>query len=490
MTDALAEIMQLGYSYPSKGRMVAVYTSCKDKIDKKIFIPEQTENPILCAVEPGLTRDEFYIHTERVAQAVACDIIRKGGALIHGGLCSLHGNGAIMAGHGGIGKSTSSKRLPSPWISYCDDSTLVIPEYTGVFTAHPWPTWSKFYWGGPGGSWPVEEKLPLKAIFFLGQSEEDQLIPVNKAGAKSMLLDTIEHVTRTGNWQGEERNSFILQRLKSSDAIASIIPAYRLKISLNGSFWDLMERVMPEDRPKPCIVSSKHEANSKTFESTINIDFSSKQFIYRGTSMNPTFFEPEILIVEPYGVKTPKKGDIVCYKIDNDSEGIVHRIIKVKGSAITTRGDNNNLPDEYVVNKESIIGKVVAAEKDNQAKPILSGYAGLLNMYYNRIYRFFNKVITTIFYGFYHGLADIGLLRLIKPSSMDFKVVVFQRRYFKSAKLILKGRTVGNFNSRKKAWSVKRPYSLFIDRNKLPHPEGARLEHFYKKSPFKNDNQD
>ena len=50
---------------------------------------------------------------------------------------------------------------------------------------------------GPGGSWKVEECIPLAAIFFLEQSPDDYVKPVDKAHAKAMIIDTVEHVTRS-----------------------------------------------------------------------------------------------------------------------------------------------------------------------------------------------------------------------------------------------------------------------------------------------------
>ena len=51
-----------------------------------------------------------------------------------------------------------------------------------------------------------------------------------------------------------------------------------------------------------------------------------------------------------------KVGDVVTYKINKGF--ITHRIIKIKGNKITTKGDANNIEDK-TIDKKIVIGKVV-----------------------------------------------------------------------------------------------------------------------------------
>ena len=51
-----------------------------------------------------------------------------------------------------------------------------------------------------------------------------------------------------------------------------------------------------------------------------------------------------------------KIGDIVTYKINDYF--VTHRIIKIKGNMVTTKGDANNTEDEKF-DKSSIVGKVI-----------------------------------------------------------------------------------------------------------------------------------
>ena len=443
------------------GRKVLVYVSDKISDTSGIIHPENNHDPIICSVLPAYNQDIFFLQVQKIAQSVVADVIRNGGALIHGGLCSYMGSGAVMAGSGNVGKTTASNRLPAPWVSYSDDATLIIPAGNGGFNAHPWPTWSRFYWGGPGGIWEVKRSIPLTVLFFLRQSKTDYVNPISKDQAKAMLFDTIEHVTRLLKFNDKEKHEYIEICFSNADKIISTVSAYRLGLSLKGEFWRGMEKVMPS--------FEKFEIPTYT-EKHLLQEYNHKKvhFIYRGTSMNPTFYEPEMLTIKPYNGKEPKKGDIICYKVDQKEESIVHRVISVRGSEIKTRGDNNPIADGYKVEKSAVIGRVIASRKGNETRKIFGGFAGVLDMYWRRGYRKINHYISKLLHSSYHLLASTGLIRKLKLKKMVFRVAVFKRYSQKYPKLILNGRTVGTFDFGQMAWKINRPYRLFVDEKKLP----------------------
>ncbi len=459
-TDALARIMKLKKGR-SEGRKLLVYVSEKKGNSPYTILPENKDDPIICSLVPASNPDLFNIQVQRLAQVVVADITGLGGALIHGGLCSFRGIGAVMAGTGGIGKTTASNRLPIPWVSYSDDATLVVPDGDGNYNAHPWPTWSRFYSGGFGGAWEVEKSFPLAAIFFLGQAKTDCLESLEKYLAKAMLIETIEHVSRLIRREDKDKQSYIKKCICSADNIVSSVPVYRLTVSLEGEFWKEMEKVMPKvERFEKPDCTEKH----------LPLDYSYKKmhYIYRGLSMNPTFYEPEMLTIKPYSGKEPKKGDVICYKVDQKGESIVHRVISVRGSEIKTRGDNNAIADSYKVEKSAIIGRVIASRRGKEKRTIYGGFIGVLDMYWSRGYRKANLFISKLLYKSYHYLACSGVFRKLKPKNMIFKVVVFDRYSQKYPKLILNGRTVGTFDFIDLKWKINRPYRLFVNEQKLP----------------------
>ena len=86
---------------------------------------------------------------------------KNGGLLVHGALAEWNGIGVILAGPGGVGKTTASKRLPRPWRSLSDDNTLIVKSPDGTYWAHPWPTWSRYRQGDMSGSWDVQAAVKL-----------------------------------------------------------------------------------------------------------------------------------------------------------------------------------------------------------------------------------------------------------------------------------------------------------------------------------------
>lgn len=74
-------------------------------------------------------------------------------------------------------------------------------------------------------------------------------------------------------------------------------------------------------------------------------------------SMSPTMEKGDIVFVKiGEDSNQLKERDIITYKQDN--EFITHRIIKIDGENIITKGDNNNTQDEAIT-KDAIVGKVV-----------------------------------------------------------------------------------------------------------------------------------
>ena len=198
----------------------------------------------------------------------------SGGGLIHAALGELEGKGFLMAAPGGTGKSTASGRLPSPFISHCDDTTLVLKDKEGNYWAHPYPTWSRFYWGGSGGSWKFDQALPLLSIFYLSQSETDFITPLTPAEKVSCNVAAFEQASRmlarneinkdkinskgpavdpppvrkVKDWFaiGNDPDQHAAREIRhhwfeNAIFISKKLPGNKLNLSLTGNFWNLIE---------------------------------------------------------------------------------------------------------------------------------------------------------------------------------------------------------------------------------------------------------
>lgn len=71
-------------------------------------------------------------------------------------------------------------------------------------------------------------------------------------------------------------------------------------------------------------------------------------------SMEPTLNVKDIIVV--YNTDKIKENDIITYTDDKDF--ITHRIIKIEGDTLTTKGDSNNSTDVRI-SKNKVIGKVI-----------------------------------------------------------------------------------------------------------------------------------
>ena len=205
---------------------------------------------LLVCVLPHLPHaDGLYLHLVELSSLLARDMEMRGGVLLHGALAEYRGMGVILAAPGGTGKTTASGRLPPPWRSLCDDNTLVVRDSEGCYWGHPWPTWSRFLQGEPGGAWQVQDAVPLKGIFFLSQALQDHAEPVGPGHAASLLVECAEQASYTmaGGLSKEDRRSLRLERFDNLCALAGAVPAHVLHISLTGPFWREIEQMLGND---------------------------------------------------------------------------------------------------------------------------------------------------------------------------------------------------------------------------------------------------
>lgn len=172
------------------------------------------------------------------------EAIRSGGLPFHGALVERRGAGVILVGRSGAGKSTCCRRFPSGWQVLGDDLAVIVRD-AGAYRAHPLPTWSAFESGGNGWPCRANRSVPLRAFFFLQHEPEDEAEPL--AGAKTALV--IEKACKEalipfdffslGEVSFPGGNIFA-----NAVSLAAAVPAFRLRVSLDGRFWEKMDDVL------------------------------------------------------------------------------------------------------------------------------------------------------------------------------------------------------------------------------------------------------
>jgi SynChlorMet cassette protein ScmC len=213
-------------------------------------LPQEHAGRIICCVGPSVGDDLLMVHILNISQLIASFCEKTGGLLLHAALVSKGRTGIALMGGSGSGKTTASRRIPAPWRACCDDYTLVVPDSEGKYWAHPWPTWSRFFQGGPGGTWPVRAAIPLCAIFFLQPAAVDDWAeatarqPVVKtlAAIEQAMWSTILHLEKS------QQRVVRLRRLENAIALTQAVPAFQLRLTLTGQFWKTMENALDSIR--------------------------------------------------------------------------------------------------------------------------------------------------------------------------------------------------------------------------------------------------
>jgi hypothetical protein len=210
------------------------------------YLPPGGDNTITCVVSPARGGDMMANQLLQLSLAIAQQVQFRDGFLLHGALMEENGRGVILAGPGGIGKTTASQRLPLPWRSLSDDETLVVRDRKGKYWAHPWPTWSNFMSGGQGGTWDVERAVPLMAIFFMEQTQHDGVESLGIGESTCLLVESAKQAfcPMPYSLSDDEVRAIHLQCFDNICVAVKSVPCYHLSLSLHGIFWKDIEQVI------------------------------------------------------------------------------------------------------------------------------------------------------------------------------------------------------------------------------------------------------
>ncbi|MEG2869817.1 MAG: signal peptidase I [Terrisporobacter sp.] len=74
-------------------------------------------------------------------------------------------------------------------------------------------------------------------------------------------------------------------------------------------------------------------------------------------SMEPEFYPGDMVVVKHKNKTDIKLNDIVTF-VDNEGVVVTHRIIEESSGGYITKGDNNNIDDADILQKNNIIGEV------------------------------------------------------------------------------------------------------------------------------------
>jgi len=478
----LGRVMCLGPAHETsrpgeEGRELCVAVG--DECDESGWPEADSNAAVACRLTASSDRDARIAQMIQVATTIAREALARGGLLLHAALTEYRGSGFVMAGPGTVGKSTASGRLPLPWHSLCDDTTLVVRDNNGQFWAHPWPTWSRFWANGPGGSWTVEQPVPLRAVFFLGQAPADELEPVYPTQAAALALESAVDLVReaSGMTDVAAARTLFSEGVSAAKALAQAVPAYSLKLSLTGRFWEDIERVLPMTSVAPSSEGT-HGQDIVTVESMV--PRGSLRMVCTGSSMHPTLQEPEFLEVRPYGTARVRCGDVVCFKPPDTGRTVVHRVVAVvlpspvsgrASDGIRTRGDNSSRDDPGVLQAGDIIGRVTAAQHGARRRVVHGGWRGLAALRCVRVGQAVRSNVRRLPHALYRFLVALGPFDYLLPRSLRLRLVRFDARRRVFLKLLIGRHAVGEYDERCDQWRIRWPFRLFVKEQTLPDPK-------------------
>lgn len=206
---------------------------------------------VICEVCDHSTNEIDITNMWHAVQPIYQQVQKTAGLPLHGALLELEGKGIIIAASGDTGKSTCCRRIPDYWTPLCDDELLVVFDQERGYRAHPFPTWSDYLWKKSEKRWNVEYSVPVQAVFFLEQAEVDEAIPVG-SGEAAMLIHRSAAQVCQKFWRrvNKEHRRELTQRLFSNaSGLARAIPAYRLRATLDGRFWEEIEKQLNHGQP-------------------------------------------------------------------------------------------------------------------------------------------------------------------------------------------------------------------------------------------------
>jgi SynChlorMet cassette protein ScmC len=205
---------------------------------------------VICEFKNNSMRENLqYLAMWLSLQPIFHRSVKMGGLPFHSALAECNGKGVLFVAHGGRGKSTCCRRLPSHWKPLCDDETLVVLDKDNRYRAHSFPTWSDYLNNRAENSWDVQYSVPVSAIFLIQQAESDRIAELSKLNIPFCLSVSANHVLGRypqyiQQMTQKEQNEVKEHIFNNAFDITKSIPILQLRVSLNGRFWEEIEKIL------------------------------------------------------------------------------------------------------------------------------------------------------------------------------------------------------------------------------------------------------
>jgi SynChlorMet cassette protein ScmC len=212
--------------------------------DKFYFLKRPAENNnklwYASSLQQILLAISFVVHNE---------LIPEGGIPIHSLVLEYKGQGVLLVGKSGSGKTTSYKKIQPPWKALSDDHAFIVKK-GNKYRLHPFVTISECLETNNPIPRDLNFFVPLKMIFFLNKSEKDEVILINQSQAAyefynaAIALIKFYYKNFTTN---PELKSFRTNIFNNACDIIKSVPSFQLNASLGGRFWEKIQERLDYD---------------------------------------------------------------------------------------------------------------------------------------------------------------------------------------------------------------------------------------------------
>ncbi len=212
------------------------------------FYKHAGTNDIECLLGEEQEQKKEYYKMWDLLLPVYEGVREEGGIPFHAALLVRNNKAVLLSGRGGTGKSTCARRAPPPWRALSDDECLIVADGRNGYRVHPLPTWSDYLLKRSAPVWAVGQAVRLVGIFFLKQAGVDEAIPLGSGEASMRAYEASRQVCQYSRMtrEKEEMRAGNVQMLDNATRLVRTVPAFTLNFTLQGNFWEAIERGLAE----------------------------------------------------------------------------------------------------------------------------------------------------------------------------------------------------------------------------------------------------
>jgi SynChlorMet cassette protein ScmC len=217
----------------------------RHKLPGMVLWTNPSVTDIVCEIGPEESHSAELIRMWISVDVIHIRALQRGSLPLHAGLVVKNESGVLLAGPGGVGKSTCCERIPLPWSSPCDDQVLIV-DTQDEFRCHPFPTWSDYLWGRSNRALRVQEHFAVKGILFLEQGQKDHIRPIGQGEAAMLINRSAKQVifNHLGGMKRHESAALNKMVFHNACELSQRVPTFILSVEPNGSFWSLAQKAL------------------------------------------------------------------------------------------------------------------------------------------------------------------------------------------------------------------------------------------------------